>query len=72
MHLPAGANQRCSSGWSPFNGPVTGIFFPVEFLVSFLEVLTPDKTLTPSVCMTIEPLAKGYIILTMLKGSCAP
>lgn len=47
-------------------------FFPVEFLASFLEVLTPDKTLTPSVCVAIEPLAKGCVILTMLKGSCTP
>lgn len=65
MRLPAGANQRCSSDWSPFNGPATGIFFPVEFLVSFLEVPTPDRTLTLSVCVAIGPLAKGYVILTM-------
>lgn len=47
-------------------------FFPVEFLVSFLEVFTPDKTLTPSVCVAIGPLGKGYVILTMLKSSCNP
>lgn len=66
MRLPARANQRCSSGWSPFNGPATGIFFPVEFLVNFLEVPTADRTLTASVCVATGPLAKGYVILTML------
>ena len=66
MRLPARAHQRCSSGWSPFNGPATGIFFPVEFLVNFLEVPTADRTLTASVCVATGPLAKGYVILTML------